>query len=92
MIVQPRWEFGSGVAAHAVLQYVADQVYYSRITPLTKARGDDYVLLDLTLAKTFGRDYEISAGVDNVFDELYADAYGLPREGRNAPIRLRARF
>lgn len=92
VILQPRWEILSGFAAQASLQYVADQVFYSRDEPLMKQRADDYVMLDVALVKTLARSYEISIGVDNVFDTLAADAYGFPNEGRCARIRLGARF
>ena len=92
LIVQPRWQLPADLSAHASLHYVADQVYNSRTTPSTQARFADYALLDVTVVKTLAGRYQISAGIDNLFDTAYEDAYAFPRGGRSARVRIGARF
>lgn len=36
--------------------------------------------------------YDMVLGVDNLFDQLYEQACGLPREGRVILLTLRGRF
>jgi outer membrane cobalamin receptor len=49
-------------------------------------------LLDLGLTQVLARRYEVAFDVTNVFDHLYDQAYGLPREGRTALLTLRVRM
>jgi outer membrane cobalamin receptor len=38
------------------------------------------------------RRYDLVFDVTNLFDRLYDQAYGLPREGRTATLAMRARL
>jgi vitamin B12 transporter len=46
---ETQYVFGFGLSAYASIMYVADQYYYSRNTPLEKAKLNDYTLVDLKL-------------------------------------------
>jgi hypothetical protein len=49
-------------------------------------------VVDLGFTQTLARRYDIAFDVTNLFDHLYEQAYGLPREGRAAVVTLRARM
>lgn len=87
-----RWSLPARFSARGALHYVADQVYYSRGLPLLQARAGDYALVNASVARRLGDRYDVTVAVDNVFDELYEQSYGLPREGRTSTVRLRGRF
>jgi outer membrane receptor protein involved in Fe transport len=53
---------------------------------------DGYTLVDVGFTQTLARRYDIAFDVTNLFDELYDQSYGLPREGRAAILTLRARL
>lgn len=62
---------------------VADQVFYSRAAPLARRDLDPYSLVDFNLRYALpGRRTELYVGIDNLFDENYAESYGLPQAGR----------
>ncbi|MGH8597811.1 MAG: TonB-dependent receptor domain-containing protein, partial [Gammaproteobacteria bacterium] len=64
-------------------QRVADQVFYSRATPLTRRDLDAYELVDLHLNYALpGKRLAFHFGIDNVLDADYAESYGLPQAGR----------
>ena len=71
------------LALHAGLRRVADQVFYSRSTPLQRGELADYTLVDASVRYTLpGERITLYSGVENLFDEDYAEAYGLPQRGR----------
>ena len=71
------------IGLHAGLRRVADQVFYSRSTPLLRRTLADYTLLDASLRYTLpGQRITLYSGVENLLDEDYAEAYGLPQRGR----------
>ena len=80
------YDFGRGLQGHASFVYIADQFYYARggITPLLKGKLPDYQLVNLKLdyhpfaQKRLG----VYIGADNLLDENYQQAYGLPQAGR----------
>jgi len=49
-------------------------------------------LVDLGFTQTLARRYDIVFDVINLFDQLYDQAYALPREGRGAVLSLRTRL
>jgi outer membrane receptor protein involved in Fe transport len=65
------------------VMYVADQVLYSRTTPLEKKNLDDYTLVNLKIDQDLlkGR-LNFYLGADNIFDEDYEESYGFPQPGR----------
>jgi vitamin B12 transporter len=80
---ETQYVFGFGLSAYASVMYVADQYFYSRNTPLEKAKLNDYTLVDLKLDQAFlNKRLHVYIGVDNLFDQDYEEAYGFPREGR----------
>jgi outer membrane cobalamin receptor len=71
------------VGVYVAFQHVADQVYYSRGTPLMRRELDDYSLVDMNLHYDLpGKRASLYVGVDNLFDTDYAESYGLPQAGR----------
>lgn len=77
------YAFNFGLSAHMNVRYVADQVFYSRTTPVRKKNLDDYTLVNVKLDQALlkGR-LNFYLGADNVFDEDYEQRYGFPQEGR----------
>ena len=68
------------------------QLYDSRGANPVQGTGDGYTLVDLGFTQTLARRYDIVFDVTNLFDQLYDQAYGLPREGRGAVLNLRTRL
>ena len=66
------------------------QLYDSRGSDPVQRQFDGFTLVDLGLTHTLAR-YQIAVDVTNLFDRLYDQAYGLPREGRAAVLTLRIR-
>jgi outer membrane receptor protein involved in Fe transport len=63
--------------------YVADQVFYSRTTPLERKESNDYTLVGLKLNQALlkGR-LNLYLGADNILDKDYEESYGFPQAGR----------
>ena len=72
--------YGSGV-----------QLYDSRGSDPVQREFDGFTLVDLGFTQTLARHYQIAVDVTNLFDHLYDQAYGLPREGRAAVLTMRIR-
>lgn len=87
------WQPVPGSSLRGAAQFVGPQLYDSRGSddPI-QLRTDAYALVDLGLTQAMTRRYEVAFDVTNVFDQLYDQGYGLPREGRAAVLRLRARL
>ncbi len=62
---------------------MADQVFYSRTTPVEKKSLNDYTVVNLKLDQELlkGR-LRLYLGADNLFDEDYEQSYGFPQAGR----------
>lgn len=68
---------------HLAASRVADQVFYSRVTPLVRRALNDYTLVDVNLHYDLPGDrISLHVGCDNLFDENYEESYGLPQAGR----------
>ena len=67
------------------------QFFDSRGSTPIQMRADAYTLVDLGFTQRLARRFELAFDVTNLFDRLYDQAYGLPREGRAALLTLRAR-
>jgi vitamin B12 transporter len=80
---ESKYSFNFGLSAYMNVMYVADQVFYSRTTPLEKKQLNDYTLVNLKLDQAFlkGR-LNFYLGADNLFDEDYEESYGFPQAGR----------
>ena len=74
------------------MQFVGRQLYDSRGSDPLQLLADAYTIVDLGFVQALTHLYEVAFDVTNVFDQLYDQGYGLPREGRSALLTLRARF
>jgi len=72
--------------------YKAITALADRAIRTAEASADDYVLVGARVAYQLSSQYEVMGGVTNLFDVLYEQSYGLPREGRTGFLTLRARF
>ena len=68
------------------------QLYDSRGSNTVQRKADSYMLVDLGFTQTLAHRYDFVFDVTNLFDQLYDQGYGLPREGRAAVLSLRARL
>jgi outer membrane cobalamin receptor len=90
--VEWTWRPVSRSSLRGSWQYVGRQLFDSRGgQPLQLVTGG-YTLVDLGFSHSLTRRYELAFNVTNVFDELYEQSYGLPREGRTAVLTLRGHF
>jgi outer membrane receptor protein involved in Fe transport len=80
---ESRYSFNFGLSAYMNVMHVAEQVFYSRTTPLEKKKLNDYTLVNLKLNQALlkGR-MNLYLGADNIFDEDYEESYGFPQAGR----------
>jgi len=53
LTLEGKYTFLFGLSAYMNIMYVADQVYYSRTTPLEKRNLDNYALVNLKFDQTF---------------------------------------
>jgi vitamin B12 transporter len=84
----------SPIAASAVrgaVSYTGSQFFDSRGAVPVQMRADSYTLVDVGFTQRLMRRLDLAFDVTNLFDRLYDQAYGLPREGRTAVLTLRAR-
>lgn len=86
------WKPVSRSSIRGAAQYVGRQLYDSRDSDPVQVPADAYALVDLAFTQALTRRYDVALDVTNVFDQLYDQGYGLPREGRTALLTLRARF
>jgi vitamin B12 transporter len=78
-----KYSFNFGLSAYLNVRYVADQVFYSRTTPLEKKSLNDYAVVNVKLDQAFlkGR-LNLYLGADNILDKDYEQSYGFPQAGR----------
>jgi vitamin B12 transporter len=70
-------------SVRVALEYVANQIVYSRLPPTRSRSTGDYFLADLRLEKEFSGDrLALYFGVENIADEDYQRSYGVPDAGR----------
>jgi outer membrane receptor protein involved in Fe transport len=67
------------------------QLFDSRGAAPIQMQADSYTVVDLGFTQGLARRFDLAFDVTNLFDHLYDQAYGLPREGRAAVLTLRAR-
>ncbi|MBI5117310.1 TonB-dependent receptor [Candidatus Poribacteria bacterium] len=81
--LEGRYYFAFGLSAYASVSHIADQVTYSKTTPLLKKDMNDYTLVSVKLEQAFLDGLlNLYVGVDNAFDEDYEESYGFPSPGR----------
>lgn len=66
------------------------QLFDSRGATPVQMATDSYTLVDLGFTQRLARRFDLVFDVTNLFDRLYDQSYGLPREGRAAVLTLRA--
>jgi outer membrane cobalamin receptor len=86
------WRPFAATAIRGAAFHTGSQLYDSRGAVLLQQASDGYTLVDAGFTYTLARRYDVTFDVTNVFDRLYDQAYGLPREGRAAVVTLRARI
>ena len=80
---QASQRFDDGTVASASFQFVGGEFYFSRFGPPRTRMLSPYALLNLRVARPLGTPrLKVFVGADNVLDESYAEAYGLPQAGR----------
>jgi outer membrane receptor protein involved in Fe transport len=86
------WTPVSGSNVRGAVQRTGSQLYDSRGAVPVQRRAPGYTLVDLGFTQTLARRFDVVFDVTNLFDELYDQSFGLPREGRAAYLSLRARL
>ena len=78
-----RYVAAHGWTASSSLRYVADQVYETRQAPPLQAHLPNFVVVGARAEHPVGGlPVSAYAGVDNLFDAAYEQAYGFPQAGR----------
>jgi len=78
-----KYTFPIGFSAYMNVIYVADQVYYSRSTPMEKANLNNYAVVNIKFDQTLVNGLlDVYVGADNLFDKDYEESYGFPMAGR----------
>jgi outer membrane receptor protein involved in Fe transport len=85
------WRPIPGSAIRGAAHNTGAQLYDSRGADTVQRRAAGVTLVDVGGTHTLARHYELAFDVTNLFDRLYDQAYGLPREGRAAVLTLRIR-
>ena len=83
------YQVAKTIFLHSNYRYVGDQYYYSKDTPLQKARLKDISRLDLQLSwRPLQSRFSAYMGVKNILDKDYADEYALPSAGRTFVVGI----
>jgi outer membrane cobalamin receptor len=85
------WTPIAASAVRGAVYQTGSQLYDSRGAVPVQMRADSYTLMDVGFTQRLTRRFDVAFDVTNLFDHLYDQAYGLPREGRAAVLTLRAR-
>lgn len=79
---ESKYSFNFGLSAYMDVMHVADQVFYSRTTPVEKKKLNDYTLVNVKLNQVLLKErLNLYVGVDNLFDVDYEESYGFPQAG-----------
>lgn len=84
------WTPVAGTSMRGAASYTGLQFYDARSSAPVQMRAGGYGLVDVGFTQTLAGQYDIAVDVSNLFDHLYDQSYGLPREGRAAVLTLRA--
>jgi len=77
------YAFDFGFSAYLSVLFVADQVFYSRKSPLQKRSHQDHVLVNTKLQQELlDGVLKLYVGADNLLDEDIDQSYGFPQAGR----------
>jgi outer membrane cobalamin receptor len=85
------WKPWPSSVVRSAVSYTGTQLYDARGTTPVQMQADPYALVDLGFTQTLATRFDVGFDVTNLFDELYDQSYGLPREGRAAVLTLRFR-
>ena len=86
------WKPWAASAVRGAVYHTGTQLYDSRGSVTVQMEADGYTVVDLGFTQTLARRFDLAFDVTNLFDELYDQSYGLPREGRAAVLTLRTRL
>lgn len=89
--VEWRWNPLAGSTVRGAAYRSGTQFYESRGSVPILADAGGFTLVDIGYTQTIARRWDVAFDVTNLFDHLYDQAYGLPREGRAALLTVRAR-
>jgi len=85
------WSLAARSTVRGAVYQTGSQFYDSRGSTPVQVEVDGFTLADVGFTQGLGRRLELALDVTNLFDRLYDQSYGLPREGRAAVLTLRAR-
>jgi outer membrane cobalamin receptor len=86
------WTPIAGSAVRGAAYRTGSQLFDSRGATLVQRKAPGFGLVDIGFTQTLARRYDVAFDATNLFDRLYDQAYGLPREGRTVLVTLRARL
>jgi outer membrane receptor protein involved in Fe transport len=89
--IQWNWTPAAGSAVRGAVYSTAAQLYDSRGSDPVQREANGFTLVDLGFTQRVARHYHLAVDVTNLFDHLYDQSYGLPREGRVATFTARIR-
>ena len=89
--VEWRWNPLAGSTVRGAAYRSGTQFYESRGSVPILADAGGFTLVDVGYTHAITRRWDVAFDVTNLFDHLYDQAYGLPREGRAALLTVRAR-
>lgn len=91
--LEGKYDFDNGFGIYMNVMYVADQYYYSEVTPTLKKELNDYALVSVKIDKALFNDrLDLYVGADNLLDKDYEEAYSLPQAGRTVYGGAEIRF
>jgi len=83
------WKPIARSSVRGAVSYTGSQLYDSRGAVTVQQKVGGYALVDVGYTHRLGRGLALAVDVTNLFDRLYDQSYGLPREGRMAVVTLR---
>lgn len=93
LTVEGIYSFDFGFSLYCSVVRVMNQYYYSRTSPLQKARLNDITVLNLKAEQVLFHDrLHAYVSVENLLDSDYEEAYGFPRPGRTVFAGLEVRL
>ena len=89
--VEAIWSPVSGSMLRGAVSQTGEQLFDSRGSTVVQMVAEGYTLVDLGFTQRLVEQLDVRFDVTNLFDQLYEQSYGLPREGRAAVLTLRVR-
>lgn len=91
--LEGKYDFDNGFSIYMNVMYVADQYYYSEVTPTLKKELNDYALVSVKIDKALFNDrLNLYVGADNILDKDYEESFALPQAGRTVYGGAEIRF